>query len=77
MKTTIDLPEELVLQAKMVALSRKTTLRSLVLQGLKREILNPTSEMLSPIRTLQNLDSGLWADIPADQYVETLREDWT
>lgn len=34
MKTTIDLPEDILHQAKIVAAQRKTTLKELVLQGL-------------------------------------------
>jgi len=34
MKTTIDLPEEILHRAKVVAAQRKTTLKELVLQGL-------------------------------------------
>ncbi|MBP6782450.1 MAG: hypothetical protein KA152_01580 [Verrucomicrobiales bacterium] len=35
MKTTIDLPEDVLTKAKIVAATRRTTLRELVLQGLK------------------------------------------
>ena len=35
MKTTIDLPEELLHRAKISAAQRKTTLRELVVQGLE------------------------------------------
>lgn len=35
MKTTIDLPDEVLTKAKIVAAERRTTLRELVLQGLK------------------------------------------
>ncbi len=35
MKTTIELPDEIVRQAKIVAAERQTTLRGLVLQGLE------------------------------------------
>ena len=35
MKTTFDLPEELVHRAKIAAAQRKTTLKELVLQGLE------------------------------------------
>ena len=34
MKTTIDLPEELLHRAKVAAAERRTTLKELVLQGL-------------------------------------------
>jgi hypothetical protein len=35
MKTTIELPDEVVRRAKMLAAERRTTLRDLVLQGLE------------------------------------------
>lgn len=35
MKTTIDLPEELFLETKVLAAQRKTTFRELVIQGLQ------------------------------------------
>jgi len=77
MKTTIDMPEDLVLEAKTAALSRKTTLRSLVLRGLRREIQNPSLEPESPIRGLLDLDTDLWRNTSADRYVKSLRKDWT
>lgn len=36
MKTTIDLPDDVLMKAKIVAAMRRTTLRELVLQGLKQ-----------------------------------------
>ena len=36
MKTTIDLPEDVLIKAKMLAAERRTTLRELVVEGLKR-----------------------------------------
>jgi len=36
MKTTIDLPDRLLAEAKKVALRKKTTLRELLAQGLRR-----------------------------------------
>lgn len=36
MKTTIDLPEEVLIKAKVIAAERRTTLRELVVEGLKR-----------------------------------------
>ena len=41
MKTTIDLPDDLLHRAKIVAAQRKTTLKELVLQGLDYAIENP------------------------------------
>jgi len=38
MKTTIELPDAIVRQAKILAAQRRTTLRELVLQGLEHVI---------------------------------------
>ena len=38
MKTTLDLPDDLLIAAKQVAIQRKTTLEELVTHSLRREI---------------------------------------
>ncbi|MEI6034375.1 MAG: hypothetical protein WCS65_08875 [Verrucomicrobiae bacterium] len=76
MMTTLDLPEELVFQAKSAALLRKTTLRHLVICGLEREIRNPTAPMPSPLRGLLDLNAAPWGNTSADEYVADLREGW-
>ncbi len=43
MKTTLDLPDDLLLEAKTVAARRKTTLRAVVESALRRE-LHPAGE---------------------------------
>lgn len=50
MKTTVDLPDELVHQAKIVAARRKTTLKELVLQGLNYAINNPATDSESNLK---------------------------
>ena len=42
MKTTIDLPEDILHRAKIVAAQRKTTLRELVCQGLDYTLRHPS-----------------------------------
>lgn len=44
MKTTIDLPGEILIRAKMLAAERRTTLRELVVQGLTLVIATPTGD---------------------------------
>jgi hypothetical protein len=44
MKTTIDLPDDVLTKAKIVAATRRTTLRELVLQGLKIVTETPPAE---------------------------------
>ena len=44
MKTTIDLPDEVLVKAKVFAAERRTTLRELVVEGLKRVIETPTED---------------------------------
>jgi hypothetical protein len=41
MKTTIDLPEDVLVKAKVIAAERRTTLRELVVEGLKRVTQTP------------------------------------
>ncbi len=77
MKTTIDLPEELVFEAKRTALARKTTLKNLVERGLLREIQSPSPAPLSPLQSLRALDSSVWSGTSADHYVTELRKNWT
>lgn len=38
MKTTLDLPDDLLIEAKAVAARRRTTLREMVTRSLRREI---------------------------------------
>jgi hypothetical protein len=47
MKTTLDLPDDLLIKAKTLAAQRKTTLRAIVESALIRE-LRPASEMENP-----------------------------
>jgi len=47
MKTTLDLPEDLLLEAKTVAVRRRTTLKAIVESALRRE-LRPAAETVNP-----------------------------
>ncbi len=44
MKTTIDLPEEVIRHAKITAIQRKTTLKDLICKSLLREIETPQAD---------------------------------
>jgi hypothetical protein len=44
MKTTIDVPEDVLVKAKVFAAARRTTLRELVIQGLKQVIDAPLAD---------------------------------
>jgi len=47
MKITLDLPDDLLLEAKTLALRRKTTLKAVVESALRREI-RPAAEIANP-----------------------------
>jgi hypothetical protein len=47
MKTTLDLPDDLLMEAKSLAVRRKTTLKAIVEGALRREI-RPAAEMENP-----------------------------
>ena len=50
MKTTVELPDELLLLAKRAALERGTTLRALIENGLSRELKDPSDGSLPSAR---------------------------
>ncbi len=47
MKTTLELPDDLLMEAKALAVRRKTTLKAIVEGALRREI-RPAAEMKNP-----------------------------
>ena len=47
MKTTLDLPDDLLIEAKTLAARRKTTLKAIVESALRREI-RPAAELHNP-----------------------------
>jgi hypothetical protein len=47
MKTTLDLPDDLLMEAKILAARRKTTLKAVVEGALRREI-RPAAEIANP-----------------------------
>lgn len=62
MKTTIDLPEDLLHRAKVVAAQRKTTLKELVFQGLDYVIQHPVIDSEAERRaTLKRLLQAMQA----------------
>jgi hypothetical protein len=77
MKTTIDLPDELAIQAKKAAVERRTTLRDLVVRGL-RHVLSESEELggEEPIDQLRKLDNDVWHEIDPDRYVRDQRSGW-
>ncbi|MGH9465967.1 MAG: hypothetical protein ACRD1Y_01305 [Terriglobales bacterium] len=50
MKTTIELPDELLIEVKVAAARRRTTLREFVASALQRELKAPARTSLSPFR---------------------------
>lgn len=56
MKTTVDLPEDVLRRAKIVAVERKTTLKKLITQSLLREIETPAD--LDSLRKNQSTASA-------------------
>ena len=58
MKTTIDVPEDLLHRAKVVAAQRRTTLRELVLTGLD-EVLGKKDKGVNMAGALARLGRGM------------------
>lgn len=60
MKTTVDLPDDLLIEVKKAAAERRTTIRDLVERGLRRELAMGAVERTAPrpIRWV-TVDGGL------------------
>ena len=63
MKTTIDLPEEILHRAKIVAAQRKTTLKELVISGLTHALDTPPEDQALKLskraaRLIETLSKG-------------------
>lgn len=59
MKTTLDLPDELLIEAKALAARRQTTLRALIEHALIREIHPVSSSATTPSEVFQAGPLGL------------------
>jgi hypothetical protein len=76
MKTTFDLPDSLLRRAKRKAVETNTTLKALVISGLKRELHAPSPINPDPIEQLKSADRSIWRGVKADSYVRQLRKGW-
>ncbi len=64
MKTTIELPEEVLQRAKITAIQRKTTLKELICLSLIRELDEPTQAKSGPGELAVAFSSGRNTDAP-------------
>jgi hypothetical protein len=76
MKTTVDLPTSLLKQAKHKAVQNNTSLRALMISGLKKELASPTTTVSDPVEQIRDAGKQLWRGIKADRYVRGLRKNW-
>ncbi len=64
MKTTIELPEEVIQRAKIAAIQRKTTLKELIYQSLLRELDDPVPTKTDPNELAAAFSRGCNIDTP-------------
>jgi hypothetical protein len=74
MKTTVDLPASLLRQARHKALQNNTSLRALMISGLKKELASPMTTASDPIEQIRNAGKQVWRGVKADRYVQALRK---
>ena len=67
MKTTIDLPEEVIRRAKITAIQRKTTLKDLICKSLLREIETPQADSYDAESQRKKLADALLDSLDAIQ----------
>lgn len=78
MKTSMQLPESVVREAKKLALEKGCTFRDLVLAGLRSQLREARSESVTSVvsRLRKGVDDGYWQKIGSDGYVAEQREGW-
>ena len=59
MKTTIDLPDDILHRAKVVAAERRTTLKALILAGLDQVLISISQAPDAQSAALERLHKGL------------------
>jgi hypothetical protein len=64
MKTTIELPEEILQRAKITAIQRKTTLKELIYQSLLRELDESVQAKTDPNELADAFSRGCNTDAP-------------
>jgi len=78
MKTSVELPDALVKEAKKFAIETDTTLRDLIEHGLRQTVAGrvggPGDKPVST--TLDDIGRGQWKGVQPDKYVASLRKDW-
>lgn len=68
MKTTIELPEEILQRAKITAIQRKTTLKELIYQSLLRELGEPAQAKPDPNELADAFSRGRNTDTPIGRF---------
>ncbi len=76
MKTTIEVPDDLLLEAKKTALNRRTTLRALVVSGLKRELSTLESQNPHALLEIASVGEKDWRQMDGVDYVNRERNAW-
>jgi hypothetical protein len=67
MKITVDLPASLLKRAKHKALQNNTSLRALMISGLKKELASPIKAVSDPVEQIRN--SGKQLGVASKQIV--------
>jgi len=76
MRTTIDLSDDLAIQARKLAAERQTSLKALVEDGLRLVLMGRQAGSVSPARRLKGFGKRVWDEVDADAYVREQREGW-
>jgi hypothetical protein len=74
MKTTVEIPDALLIEAKQLAASQHTTVRALIEQGLQRVLVERKGRAVHRLRQASFAGEGLQPDDVREGAWERLRE---
>ncbi len=75
MRTTIDIDDDLAIRAKKEAVERRTSLRTLVEEGLML-VLQQKRGSGDPLDRLEGMGKEAWSGVDPDEYVRGSRRGW-
>jgi hypothetical protein len=76
MRTTLDIDDQLAIEAKKAAVEKRTSLKALVETGLRWVLHGKGGMPKDPLDALAGLGKDVWQGVNPDRYVRECRRGW-
>ena len=76
MRTTLDIDDQLAVEAKKLAIEEHTSLKALVERGLRLVLRGGGKPSQDALSALRGLGKDVWKGVQPDNYVRETRKGW-